>query len=409
MRRRITSVADGANVYLSVLIEELNTAGFSVWLFFAPESSFGDLPASSVAPAIATRCDGVRWSQAVRIGRWAISFSPLVFRRFLLRCLLEIKCLFIRRQTKPPSRTSQPLPESEARSLAAEIDALDPQLVVAEYSALGPLLAHVKAPRATRAILLHDLFSLRIESLRRHAAPADVATVSLKQEAADCSPAELLIYASQMERAAISPFLPGRTHHWLAPARPHRPVAYGQRPETNAAAAAVFMGVRHGGNLDALNWLMTEIWPKTIAAAPGARLKIVGELCTAMKPEWRRLPGVTTLGVIKDLTEIGGPDAIGLAPTRLASGISIKVADYLSLDMPVVASSVALEGYGARLDKAVMVADGAEEFALALAGLLSSPERRRTLAAQIPKLALCNDDNLALAQTLHDIAQGRRI
>lgn len=410
VRRRVASLADGANVYLSVLLDELRDAGFETALIFAPESSFGELPAAAIAPGVLTRCDRTVWSRAWRIGRFNVSLSPRVWRRFARRLGAEARAVFGRPFEKPPSRPSQPLPETEARRLAAEIDALGPRLVVAEYSALGPVLAHLRtreaARPATRAILLHDLFSLRTEALRRQSATADVEAITLEEEAAACAPAELLIYASETERRTFAPLLPGRTHVWMAPKRPARP------PETAPAAppstsrpAAVFIGVRHRGNLDALDCLMTEVWPAVIAAAPEAELRIVGEIGAAMRPEWRRLPGVRVMGVVEDLCSVGGPDAIGVAPARVASGVSIKIADYLSLGMPVLASAAAVEGYGARLDGAAEIADDAPEFARRLAALLTSPERRRALSDLAREAALRDEDNESLGRELQRLAQ----
>lgn len=379
VRRRISSMADGANVYLSVLLDELGAAGFATVIVFAPESSFGALPAAATAPEVRARCAGIVWSRALRLGRFAVSLSPLVWRRFFMRLLREAASLNGPARDKRPSRPSEPLDAREARALAARIDALSPRIVIAEYSALGPVLTHLRAPGAARAILLHDLFSLRTEALRSRAAPADVIEMTLEEEAACCAPAELLIYASETERETMAALLPGRRHVWMAP---KRPMGEGAPPTGGERPFAVFLGVRHGGNLDALAWLMTEIWPRVIEMAPAAELRVVGGICAAMRPDWRRLPGVTAMGVVEDLATIGGPDSIGLAPARVASGISIKVADYLSLGMAVVASPTAVEGYGGRLDGVVELASEAEEFAARLVALLAAPERRRALSAK---------------------------
>ena len=403
VRRRVASLADGANVYLSVLLEELRDANFATALVFAPESSFGDLPAAATASGILAKCDHVQWSRVHKVGRFAVSLSPRVWGRFARRLVREVCGLFGRPTRKLPSRPSQPLPEAEAHRLAAEIDALAPRLVIAEYSALGPMLAHLRTPGGVRAILLHDLFSLRTEALRRQAAAADVAAVSLEEEAAACAPAELLIYASETERRTFMPLLPGRTHVWMAP---KRPALSRKEPDAVAEApAAAFVGVCHRGNLDALDYLMTEIWPTAAAAAPGAELRIVGEIGTAMRPEWRRLPGVRVMGVVKDLRTIGGPHVIGLAPARVASGVSIKIADYMSLGMPILASAAAIEGYGARLDGAIEVANGAAAFARSLSLLLTSPEQCQALSDRARRAALRDEDNENLGRELRRIAE----
>lgn len=393
-------MADGANVYLSVLLDELEAAGFAATVAFAPEGSFGALPIAATAPEIRARCAGIVWARALHFGRFAISLSPRVWRRFFQRLLREAANLSGRTLGKRPSRPSEPLHEQEARDFAERIDALSPRLVIAEYSALGPLLTHLRAPGAVRGVLLHDLFSLRTEALRSRAAPADVMEMTLEEEAACCAPAELLIYASEAELETMAALLPGRRHVWMAPKR-----SIGAAPPpAEKRPFAVFLGVRHGGNLDALDWLMTEIWPRVTEIAPDAELRIVGGICGAMRPEWRRLRGVRTMGVVADLTTVGGPDAIGLAPARVASGISIKVADYLSLGMSVVASPKAVEGYGGRLDGAVELASEAEEFAARLVALLAAPERRRAMSERAVSTARSHLAETGLSAALREIA-----
>ncbi|MEL6647525.1 MAG: glycosyltransferase [Pseudomonadota bacterium] len=232
-----------------------------------------------------------------------------------------------------------------------------PDLVVAEYSALGPILDLVGTPQARKAILLHDLFSLRARATLDHQLSTDVKGFTLEEEAALCAHADILIYASKSERAIFKEYLPDRAHVWLAPSC--KPLA---DIPPSGAPKALFMGVKHLGNLDAIAFLMTEIWPDVVAQKPDAELWIVGEIGSFLEPEWISLPGVKVLGVVKDLTSLGGADTLGLAPTRVGSGVSIKIADYLRLGMTAIASKTAMEGYGQTLDQSVHLAETAKEF-----------------------------------------------
>lgn len=401
VRRRITSLNDGANTYLSVMLDQLRDAGFSISLVYAPESSFGDSPVGLTAADLKQSCDRIIWRRALHVGRWSISLSPQVYGRFLRRIARELSARLSRREAPAiPGRSSQRLPSSEAKELAAAIDAENPRLALVEYSALGEVLRHVETPGATRAVLLHDLFSSRTSAMRAHARPLDVAAMTIEEEAAQCEAADLLVYASRTEKTELQAILPNKTHRWLAPARPLRDAA----GTVEGQAKALFIGVRHGGNLDALELLMETIWPRVIQKAPTAALDIVGEIGAAMKPEWRRLPGVSVHGVVEDLRGFAGPDVVGLAPNRVASGISIKIADYISLGMPVVAFPAALTGYGDRLDGAVDLASSEHDFASRLVELMEHPEQRRTLAKRGRSAVLSESDNDALRSTLATLA-----
>ena len=95
-----------------------------------------------------------------------------------------------------------------------------------------------------------------------------------------------------------------------------------------------------------------------------------------MTPDDHTRPGVRALGRVGDLASIGGPASIGLAPTRIASGVSIKVAEYLRLGMPCIAYPVALEGFGRALDDLADTVEGPDAFAARLADLLDDDAGR---------------------------------
>jgi glycosyltransferase involved in cell wall biosynthesis len=93
---------------------------------------------------------------------------------------------------------------------------------------------------------------------------------------------------------------------------------------------------------------------------------------------------MTLLGRVEKLEDIGGPHAIGIAPTRLATGVSIKVAEYLMLGMPVVAYPLAMEGFGGRLDGMVEIADAPDAFANTIIRLLNDKTEREKLSDGAP-------------------------
>lgn len=376
VRRRLESLHTGANVYLSVLMDTLREADHNIHLVFAPESAFGGLPFAVIGRAFEERVAQITWPGSMRLGRLFISLRLRVWGRFLRRLKLEIEQLAGKDVPDRIARASMPLRPSEVEATAQAIDAEHPDAIVVEYSALGPVLEHVQTMDADKAILLHDLFSLRAQTMRDSEKTADFFDLSLEDEAAWCTHANTLIYASQSERDVFAPLLPGRAHKWLAPAlTPGRPIPPSGHPR------AFFMGVRHSGNLDALEFLMEDIWPRVITEVPDAELCIVGEIGKFVIPKWRRLSGVRVLGIVDDLTSFGGPDTIGLAPTRLASGISIKIADYVRLDMAVIASRTALNGYGAPSCTSIVGANDGTEFAGQVVALLKSRSDRHAQAA----------------------------
>jgi glycosyltransferase involved in cell wall biosynthesis len=157
----------------------------------------------------------------------------------------------------------------------------------------------------------------------------------------------------------------------------------------------VFIGTVHGGNSEALNHFLADVWPDVCSQAPGLELHIAGSIGKTLTPEQAALPGVKILGRVDKLESIGGANAIGIAPTRFATGVSIKVAEYLMLGMPTVAYRLALEGFGDVLDDLVVVADDASGFGAEIISLANDAERRKALSerARAEARALLSQDS----------------
>ena len=64
----------------------------------------------------------------------------------------------------------------------------------------------------------------------------------------------------------------------------------------------------------------------------------------------------------------------------MATGVSIKVVEYLMLDMTCVAYPLALEGFGSALDALVYSEDTPEAFAKRIGALLTNDAERRKVA-----------------------------
>jgi glycosyltransferase involved in cell wall biosynthesis len=92
---------------------------------------------------------------------------------------------------------------------------------------------------------------------------------------------------------------------------------------------------------------------------------------------------------VHDLPSIGGASSVGLAPARVASGVSIKVAEYLRLGMPCIAYRLALEGFGSELDDLVDVADGPSAMADRIVALLSN-DKERTRRSELGRSEAAN-------------------
>jgi hypothetical protein len=397
--RQLDSMTTGNDAYLMVLLRAAKAAGFSIRIAFAPTMSFSNRPWLSLHEAYWAVIDDHAWPGAILRGRTFWSLSPRVWVRFALRLLGEALRRIGLWRGKPRSFLADVPWDREARALARAADAAPSSLVVAEYSSLGPVLDRLHT-RGRKAVFLHDLFSSRADAFQGAGDRPDHKIITIEEEAARCRPADMLIYASLNEAARFGPLNPGKTAVWLRP----EVAQHGISEDPAAAPRAVFLGTRHGGNKDALNHLVADIWPLVRVKKPDAELWIVGSVVADLDRALVNTPGVRVLGRVEHLSTIGGACSVGLAPTRIASGISIKVAEYLRLGMPTVAYPLALEGFGSTLDDLVDIATGQQAFADTVVTLLGDHAGRVQRGARGRSEAARRLDNAELVSLLQTLA-----
>jgi hypothetical protein len=377
--RQLDDAGTGNVAYLAVLLRAARQAGMTVRIVFAPRRAFSNRPWLRLHPVFDGLASEFHWPQSLRVGRTYWSLSPSVWARFAVRLGQEAARragLKLGDLTYVHSPLADPLPPGEAAELARACDRRPGAIACAEYSALGDMLPLLKRQKR-RGVLLHDLFSLRALTFRDSTAHSNFTPITLEQEAGFVRGADVLFYASVNERAALSELVPGAKPLWLRPEVPEYP-----RAPASGPPRAVFLGTRHAGNTDALHHLVDEIWPRVRAAEPQAELWVAGSTSSDLSPTQAAAPGVKPLGRVAELSIIGGSSSIGLAPTRFASGVSIKVAEYLQLGMACVAYPVALDGFGSELDDLVDVVEGPDAFADRVVALLRNDALRTERAAR---------------------------
>lgn len=130
-----------------------------------------------------------------------------------------------------------------------------------------------------------------------------------------------------------------------------------------------FLGnFRHPPNIDGVQWFVAEVLPLVRRHLPALKLLIAGsdmpDAIAALACD-----AVTVLGWVPSLPDLFGRTRLSVAPLRFGAGFKGKVATSLAHGLPVVGSSVSLEGTGLEPGDGVAVADTAEEFADAVVRL----------------------------------------
>lgn len=110
------------------------------------------------------------------------------------------------------------------------------------------------------------------------------------------------------------------------------------------ASEPVVLMVGHFGraeNHDGAAWFLLNCWPRVRRAVPGARLVLAGagsslDLCG---------PDVTVTGWLESLEPCYRRAAVVIAPLLSGAGLKFKVAQAMAHGLPVVATTVAADGY----------------------------------------------------------------
>jgi glycosyltransferase involved in cell wall biosynthesis len=401
VQRQLDNMATGNSAYLETFLRMVKRAGMDTRIVFAPWQSFGNRPWASVHPRLADLTKDIVWPGAVKLGHRYWSLSPRIWTRFAVRVGQEA-ARRLGAKIVIPSYLGREISRVEAEIVARACDANPSAITLAEYSSMGPALKKLKAT-TIRACLMHDLLSDRTERFREGGQAIDFDETSLESEIGWLSGCDLIFFISANELAKVQRHLPKAQMVWVPPDAPDY-----QTTENAGDPRVVFIGTVHGGNAEALNHFLDEVWPKVRAKAPTLEFWIAGSIGKTLTPARAALPGVKVLGRVASLESIGGANAIGIAPTRFATGTSIKVAEYLLLGMPCVVYPLALEGFGHALDDLVVTATSPESLAAEILSLAGDGVRRAALsegARQHARTRLSHDAAIA---TIHRMLAERR-
>ncbi len=111
-------------------------------------------------------------------------------------------------------------------------------------------------------------------------------------------------------------------------------------------------GYKHPPNIDAVHWLVKEVWPAISKAVPDATLRICG---SHMPKEFYEYASDTISidGFIPDLEEFLAGLKLTIAPLRFGAGLKGKVASSIGAGVPCVGTDIAFEGMAEKALKAI--------------------------------------------------------
>jgi GT2 family glycosyltransferase/glycosyltransferase involved in cell wall biosynthesis len=132
-------------------------------------------------------------------------------------------------------------------------------------------------------------------------------------------------------------------------------------------------GFQHPPNIDAVLFFLKEIYPLLIEHLTDAKFYIIGD---KVPPEIVALANenIIVAGLQRDVRPFFDSVKLSVAPLRFGAGVKGKINQSMAFGVPVVATSVAVEGAGLLNGEEILVADAPEDFAKAIVALYQSGE-----------------------------------
>lgn len=134
-------------------------------------------------------------------------------------------------------------------------------------------------------------------------------------------------------------------------------------------------------NKDAALFLTNKIWPIIKKALPQAKLWIVGRNPTAKIINLAKKRDVFVEGEINDIRQCLGKASVLLAPIRNGRGTKYKVLEAMAAKLPIVSTSLGVDGIDIQRGKDVLVANKAEKLAEQAIKILKHPSLGKKIAS----------------------------
>ncbi|WP_017463230.1 glycosyltransferase [Dyella ginsengisoli] len=206
---------------------------------------------------------------------------------------------------------------------------------------------------------LHFLREERAAALAGHTGMAQQAGLSRRSEIALIEQADTSFVVSPYERELLAQLAPSAKVELLS--NIHR-AHDGLRGHAERRDLMFIGGAGHPPNVDALRWIATEILPRLRDVIPDLCVHALGDMPEALHRELAT-PGLELHGRVPDLTPWLDRCLASIAPLRFGAGVKGKINMAMSHGVPVIATTLAVEGMQLRHDHDVLVADDASAFA----------------------------------------------
>lgn len=142
-------------------------------------------------------------------------------------------------------------------------------------------------------------------------------------------------------------------------------------------------------NIEAINFIATEIWPKIKKQFPEACLDIIGanppkNIISLAEDD----PNFTVHGFVDDIRPLLNEAKCYVCPIKDGGGTKLKIVDALSIGMAIVADDIACEGINVTNNSNVLFASSSDEYLNSIQSIFNNSELQNNLEKEARELAV---------------------
>ena len=161
----------------------------------------------------------------------------------------------------------------------------------------------------------------------------------------------------------------------------------------------IFVGnMEYLPNQEAVQKIASEIAPKVQKDIANTKFLIVGRIAPKME-----MPSLTFSGVVENVAELLNASDIAIAPLLHGSGTRLKILEYFSCGLPVVSTTVGVEGLEVKNQVNVLIEDDMNEFAVKVTKLLKDGALSMRLGKAARELMLNKYDWKKIVRQLNTV------
>jgi glycosyltransferase involved in cell wall biosynthesis len=146
--------------------------------------------------------------------------------------------------------------------------------------------------------------------------------------------------------------------------------------ERNHEELIIATSYRWRHNVNAVKWLIENVLPIIKKEVPNIKFTILGTNAPEFFNNYNEL-GVDVKGFVEKVQPYLNKASIYVAPLFVGAGIRIKILEAMSMELPVIATSISAEGINAIPKDGLLVADNTEDYANLILKLIRNPKLAR--------------------------------